>query len=213
MEPGPLEIVRELLDPRLVGDSRERILTAGWPLRRVLAVVAVDLIEVLGTRVPGLELVVRDRPGRRDPVVVAKLTEILGSEPVQGGAVELGLAPDVVVDAGLEPLAPVVVPGLLGDVAVLDEDLVGIPVLDLPGQPVAAFEDEDPLSGWREMAGERAASGAAADNDHVEVLPFHHRVPPADPAVAAVAAVSSSSQTIRGVPLRSSASGARSLPK
>ena len=61
---GPLQVVGELLDPRLVGQRRVRVLGAGVPLGRVLAVVAVYLVELLGAGVVRLEVVVRDRPGR-----------------------------------------------------------------------------------------------------------------------------------------------------
>ena len=116
-------------------------------------------------------------------------------EPVQGGAVELRLAAHVVVDARRERLALVVVPGVLGDVAVLDEDLVGVPVLDLARQPVAALEEEDPEARRGEVPGERPAAGAAADDDDVVVVVAHDPVPPA----AAVSTASSSSHTMRGV--------------
>ena len=66
-----LEVVAELLDPGLVG-------TGGWAygalartLARVLTVGPVDEVEVLGLGVVGLEVVVADRPGRRDAAVVA----------------------------------------------------------------------------------------------------------------------------------------------
>src|SRR6187455_3285371 len=60
------------------------------------------------------------------------------------------------------------------------------------------------------MAGEGPAAGPAADDDDVVVAVAHDPVPP---AAAAVPTASSSSHTMRGVPLRSSAWGARSLPK
>ena len=72
---------------------------AGTGLGRILGVVAVDLVELLGLRVVRLEVVVRDGPRGRDPVVVLELAEVLLPEPVERRAVELGLAADVVVDA------------------------------------------------------------------------------------------------------------------
>ena len=44
VQAGRLEVVRELLDPRLVRDGRERILRARESFRRILAVVAVHLV-------------------------------------------------------------------------------------------------------------------------------------------------------------------------
>ena len=44
-----------------------------------------------------------------------------------------------------------------------------LPVLRLARQPVAALEQQDALAGRRQVAGERAAAGAGADDDHVVV--------------------------------------------
>ena len=94
-------------------------------------------------------------------------------QPVERRAVELRRAADEVVDLRLERLALVVVPGVGRDVPVVDEDVVGRPVLRLARQPVASLEQQDPLAGGREVPGERAAARAGADDDHVVVV---HRV-------------------------------------
>src|SRR3954452_3952004 len=109
---------------------------------------------------------------------MAELAEVLASEAVQRGAVELRLAADVVVDPGLECLAALVVPGIRRHVPVLDEDLFGVPVLDLARQPVATLEDQDPLARRREVTGERPAACAAADDDHVVRSGLGHRYIP-----------------------------------
>ena len=120
--PGGREVVGELLDARLVGDRGERVGRAGGRLGRVLAARAVHLVELLGLRVVGLHLVVADRPGGRDAVVVAQLAEVLRAQAVERRAVELGGAADEVVHLRLEGLGRLrVVPGVLGDVAVVDE--------------------------------------------------------------------------------------------
>ena len=167
MEPGGLELVGEPLDPRLVRDRRKRVRSAGRRLRRILTARAVDLVQVLGLRVVRLELVVGDRPGRRDPVVVPKLAEVLLAKAVERGSVELRRAADEVVDLRLERLPLRVVPGVLRDVAVVDEDVVHAPVRRLASQPVAALEQEDPLSGRGEMAREGAAPGPGPDDHDV----------------------------------------------
>ena len=69
---GGGEVVRELLDPRLVRHRREGVGRAGGRLGRVLAARAVHLVELLGLRVVRLHLVVADGPGGRDAVVVAE---------------------------------------------------------------------------------------------------------------------------------------------
>ena len=168
MMSGGGEVVGELLDPRLVRDRREGIGSARRRLGRVLAARAVHLVELLGLRVVGLHLVVADRPGGRDAVVVAELAEVLLAQAVERRAVELRGAADEVVHLRLERLGRVrVVPGVRRDVAVVDEHVVHVPVLWLAREPVAALEQQDALARWGEVPDERAAAGAAADHDHV----------------------------------------------
>ncbi len=102
--PGGGEVVGELLDARLVRDRREGIGRAGRRLGRILAAGAVHLVELLGLRVVRLHLVVADRPGGRDAVVVAQLAEVLRAQAVERRAVELGGAADEVVHLRLEGL-------------------------------------------------------------------------------------------------------------
>ena len=144
-----------------------RVGRAGGRLRRVLAARAVDLVELLGSRVVGLQLGVLDRPGGRDAVVVAQLAEVLRAQAIERRAVELGRPAHEVVHLRLECLALVVVPGVRRDVAVVDEDVRGAPVLRLAREPVASLEQQDPLAGRGEPLHERAAARAAADHDHV----------------------------------------------
>ena len=75
--PAAGEVVGELLDPRLVGDRRERIRRARRRLGGILAAGAVHLVELLRLRVVRLQLLVGDRPRGRDTVVVAELAEVL----------------------------------------------------------------------------------------------------------------------------------------
>ena len=75
-----------------------------------------------------------------------KLAEVLPAEPIESGAVELGRAADEVVDLGLERLPLRVVPRVGRDVAVLDEDALREPVLQLAREPAPALEQEDALA-------------------------------------------------------------------
>ena len=59
-----LQVVAELLDPRLVLHRRIAVRRAGRTLGRVLAVPAVHQVEMLGLGVVRLEVLVVDRPGR-----------------------------------------------------------------------------------------------------------------------------------------------------
>ncbi len=152
-------------------DGRERVGAGGRRLGRVLAAGAVHLVELLRLRVVRLEAP-RSRWARR-----ARCPRGGGSRrsPRRGA----GRAPPRRASSrrrrSSAPAAgtafPVlVVPGVRGDVAVLDEHVLGEPVLRLARQPVAPLEQEDPLAGARQRAGERAAAGARPDDDHVEVV-------------------------------------------
>ena len=169
------EVVRQLLDPGFVGDRRPWVLLAPVSLGRILAVAAVHLVELLGLRIPRLEVVVGQRPGGGDAVDVLQLTEVLGPQPVQGGSVQLRRAADVVVDLRLEGLAIRVVPGLGRDVPSLDEYRIGVPVLALSRKEVPAFDEQDLRSRWSEGVRKRAPTRAGADDDHVVAL--RHRCP------------------------------------
>ena len=163
------EVVGQLLDPRLVRQRRERIGRTGRRLGRVLAPCPVHLVELLGLGVVGLHVVVADRPGGREAVVVLQLAEVLTAQPVQRRPVQLGGAAHEVVDLGLERLALVVVPRVGGDVAVVDEHIGGGPVLRLAGQPVAPLQQQDALARRGQVAGQGAAAGAGPDDDDVVV--------------------------------------------
>ena len=151
-----------------IGRARRR-------LGRVLAARAVHLVELLGLRVVGLHLVVGDRPGRRDAVVVLELAEVLLAQAVERRAVELGRAADEVVDLRLERLALGVVPGVRRDVAVVDEDVLrraSSAARAAASRRARAAGSACPTAPSR--CDQRAAAGAAADDDHVVVA---HRDP------------------------------------
>ena len=118
---GGREVVGELLDPWLVGHGGMRVRRARRRLGRVLSARAVHVVELLRERVVRLQLVVGDRPRRRDAVVVLQLAEVLLAEPVQRGAVQLRRASHEVVHPRLEGLAARVVPRVRRDVAVVHE--------------------------------------------------------------------------------------------
>jgi hypothetical protein len=99
--------------------------------------------------------------------VVAQLAEVLGAQAVERRPVELRGAADEVVDLRLEGPVALVVPGVLRDVAVVDEDVAREPVLRLARQPVAALEEQDPLARRGKAVDERPSARAAADDDDV----------------------------------------------
>src|SRR5690242_5496629 len=167
---GFRQIVGELLDAGLVRNGGEGVRRARVRFGGVLAARTVHFVQSLRLRVVGLELVVGDRPCRRDAVVVLQLTEVLLAQAVQRGAVQLRRASDEVVNLRLKGLAVGVVPRVFGDVAVVDEHVAGKPVLRLTRKPVAALEQQDLLARRCEMPGKRPAARAGSDDDDVVVV-------------------------------------------
>ena len=162
------EVVGELLDARLVRDGRERVRRARGRLGRVLAARAVHLVELLGQRVVRLDLVVarsatparcrRGAAARRSPPRAA------GRAPRRRASSRRRRSSGPAAGTACRC---VVVPRVRRDVAVVDEDVLREPVLRLARQPVAALEQQDALARRGEVAGQRAAAGAGADDDHV----------------------------------------------
>ena len=101
-------------DRRFVGDRRMRIGRRMRGLGRIVAERAAHLIERLGAAVPGLHLLVGERPARRRAFRELGGGEILRPIADQDRAVELRVAADVIVIAGIERRARAVDPRLLG---------------------------------------------------------------------------------------------------
>ena len=97
------------------------------------------------------------------------LAEIPLAQPQEDGAVELRIAPDVVVDARMERLAVLVVPSLPGLVLVVDEHGLAVPVVLLARQVAAPFQQQDSLAGRGQLVSKRATASAGADDDDVVV--------------------------------------------
>ena len=170
MMAGLDEVVVELLDARLVRDGRVGEGPGGRGLGGVLAALAVDEVQPLGLGVVGLEVVVGQWPRRRDARVVADLVEVALAQAEEDRAVELRVAAHEVLLVGAEGVAVLVDPLLAGEVALLEEHLLGVPVLGLARQVAAALEQQDALAGGGEAMCERAAARPRADDDDVVVV-------------------------------------------
>ena len=168
-----LEIIAETLNTRLVLHRREGIVAAPRTVGRILLGRAVHDVELLGVRVPRLEVVVGDRPGRRDAAVVRDHAEVLGAQPEERGAVELRVATDVIVLLGHELLAARVDPLLSGRVLALEEHCFRAPVVAFPWEVAASFEQQDALASRGELPRERPAARTAPDDHDVVVLVCH----------------------------------------
>src|SRR5216684_4292414 len=83
---------------------------ASWRLRRIDARLSVDLIQALAPIVVRGQRVVIDRPGRRHPVEVLDLLEILTPETKQRASPEPRVAADAVVRVRHELTPPLVTP-------------------------------------------------------------------------------------------------------
>src|SRR6266850_6089386 len=157
----------QLLNARLVGHRRKGIRRAIGRLGGIFTAGAAHLVHLLGLGVVGLHVLVVDGPGRRNAIVMLELAEVLLAQAVERRAIHLGGAAYEVMETGLEGLSRVVVPGFLGDVAVLDEHLFHVPILLFTFQPVAAFEYQDALARRRQVPSQRPAARAAANDDDV----------------------------------------------
>ena len=162
--------VGDLLDPRRVRDGGPRVLPGPVALGEILAVRAAYLVEPFGLGVPRLEVVVAQRPGRGQPVDVLDLAEVRRAQPVQRRAVHFGRPAHEVVHLRLERPAVGVVPRIGRDVPVVDEDRLRVPVGQFTDQEVAAFQEQDLLTGLREHVGQRPAAGPGAHDDDVIVI-------------------------------------------
>src|SRR5262249_28317964 len=106
------EIVAQLLDARLVTDGRMWIRAAGLWFGRIFAPLAVHVIEALGFEVVRLEVVIGDRPRRRDSTKVADFAEIFLAQTKESRAVEFRVPADVVIRVRMERFAVLVAPFL-----------------------------------------------------------------------------------------------------
>src|SRR5436190_21548423 len=95
--PGALAVVRELLDPRVMRDRRMRERPGAGRFGGVLPGLPVYQIQALGLRVVRLQILVRDRPRRRDAPVVTHLLKVALAKPEQNRPVKLGVPSDEVL--------------------------------------------------------------------------------------------------------------------
>ena len=137
---APLQAVPELLYARLVRDGRVTIRPARGRFGRIHAMLAVDVVEMLGLAIERLEVLISKRPGRRNSAVMPDLTEVLLAQTEQRCAVKLGVAANVIMDARLERRAVLAVPGLLGFVFRFEKDRRGVPILLLAREEIAALQ-------------------------------------------------------------------------
>src|SRR5260370_8381774 len=105
---------------------------------------------------------------------MADLLEVALAQPEERGAVELGVAGDVIIRGRMERLALAVAPLFMSVVACLFDYGQTAPVVLLPGDIIAAFDQEDSLAGGRQLIRQRATTRAGAYDDDVVVSILCH---------------------------------------
>src|SRR6266436_9592863 len=106
---------------------------------------------------------------------MANFAKIFLPKAEERGAVEFGIAPNVVVGVRMERLAVLVAPLFLSLVPGLDINGARIPIGLLPGNIVAPFQDEDAFTGGSEPVHQCSAARSGSDNNYVVVLVLSHR--------------------------------------
>src|SRR5580692_1452716 len=184
--PMPAELVEGLGEP--AGGAGEGERPRGARVARRHGGVAGETArtdETIGLFVEGREVLVGNRPVRRQTVLVA-LAEVGGPEARPNRAIDIGRASDPVPHQNLRGvrLDRIVV----GMMALVD---VGVPIrAPLPGpvraivrmisrlDPCALLEAEHIEPALRENRGGERPGGARADNQHIAVLTLGHRFRP-----------------------------------
>ena len=169
LEAEAREVVGELLHPGLMADGGIGIRRAGRRVGGILSPPAVHVVELLGLRVVRLEVLVRDRPGRRGSTPVLELPEVLPAQPEERGAVELRVPADPVVRVRMELPALGIPPHFLRRVPPLQIDGLGAPVGLLTRDVVTPLDEQDALARRGQAVGESSTAGAGPHDDDVEV--------------------------------------------
>src|SRR5918994_6775932 len=106
------------------------------------------------------------------------LAKIFLPQAEQRRAVEFSIAADIVVGVGMKFFAVFVVPDLFRLVLSLEVYRPRVPVVLFSGHIAAAFHKQNLFARCGKLIGERAAAGAAADdNDVIMVLACHFSYP------------------------------------
>src|SRR5262245_1362588 len=98
---------------------------------------------------------------------MAELAEVFFAKAKEGGAVEFGVAADVIVCVRVKLFAVAVAPRLTGLIAAFQIDDARIPVVFLAGHIAAALKNQDALAGSGKLVGERAAAGSRTNDDYI----------------------------------------------
>src|SRR5207302_9606897 len=112
---------------------------------------------------------------------VAQFAEIFFAQTEQSSTVKLCVAAHIVVGVGVQILAVLIEPGLLGVVVGVHVDDLRVPIRFLAGNVVATLKNQDPFSRWCQVVGEGSATRTGSDDDHVVAIVGHDANPPLAP--------------------------------
>src|SRR5215469_7833038 len=152
-----------------------RIGTLCWWLRGILATVTVHVILVLGLRIIRLEIVIGNRPSRRNAAGVQGLVEIFPPQTKQRSSEELRVAAYVIMRVRMQLGAMPIAPDFLGLILGVEIHRGRVPVILFAWNVIPAFEHQDLFPRRRELRGESSTARAGSDDDHV--IMAHDRFP------------------------------------
>jgi len=132
------------------------------------AQVTVDVKKIFRAAIKRLHISVGDGPGRRDAPLMLDDTKVFGAHAKHRRAVHLGLAAHEIRLLRVERLAVLILPGLLGVVAVVQEDSGCIPVELLLRHERAALQDENVLARLGEVQGQCSSTRPGAYDNRVK---------------------------------------------
>src|SRR5205814_8508094 len=116
------------------------------------------MIDALGLTIIRLELIILNRPCRRDAAMVFNFAEVLFAQTEQRCAIEFGIATDVVIRMRMQLCAIDVAPKFLGVVATFHVHCARIPVLLLAPYERAAFDQENAFATRSQLVRQRPAT-------------------------------------------------------
>src|SRR6266702_8423022 len=143
-------------------------------LCRIFPTLAMHFEKTFCLGIVRFEIVVADRPSRRQSTIMMQQAEVFSAETKQRSAVELRVPAHIVVRVRMKRLSLRVVPVLLRLVLSFEVHQRWIPVGFLARNKVTTFKNKDSFSRGRKPVGESAPSSSASDDDDVVVVNATH---------------------------------------
>src|SRR5438309_11359849 len=98
------------------------------------------------------------------------LAKILLPKAEKSSSVEFCVAAHIVVSVGMQVTALNIAPDFLCVIFGVDIDGLRIPIVFLASDIIAAFQNQNPLSRWSQLVGQRASTRSRPDDDHVVLI-------------------------------------------